>query len=517
MTMRPAHRLCFLILALTVACAACALQTTTPVKPAPDDGKPQGAIGERPIGPAYGAPRLAVGQEGQVYLLWLAMGLQEGQSSSDVLIARSADGGATWSQPPTSLKPAKATIGGGHQIATGPKGQVYVVWRDWPSKTKRARLHFVRSQDYGTQWDASPQVVSVSDDAGFPQLLTDQEGGVHVASLVGPKSHRVLDVMSSYDFGGTFPSTPTRLTAAFPASEHGITNYRVAADEEGRLYVVWEEEVRRGTDSRIYLRRSLDRGKTWASPVLVSTPEEGEHRALTPQVVTTQNGQVYVAWAQDEFRADHEGKPYEVKFPDRFISINRSLDYGQTWLPRPIRLNPVDQGPLVSATPQLSLDRRGHIYATWIEGDRSFPKRLLFARSSDAGIVWTDPKVRLERVRLDLTSPFGGQPAHPMIRSDDSGHIWIVWQEISPDQKQWQLLVNRSDDGGVTWRARATPLVSVTSRGGGYRGVSFEDDAHGRLYVAWEGGREDAQAIYLNRSIDFGETWLSREVEIGRR
>jgi hypothetical protein len=455
----------------------------------------------------YAAPRLTIDQEGHPYLLWLAA---EGQQSWDILVSHSEDFGTTFS-PPIALKPEKRTGAEGHQIATGQNGTVYVVWRERPPKTKRARLHLVRSQDYGRQWDASPRVVSVSDDVGFPQLLTDHEGGAHVVSLVGPKSHRVLDVMNSYDYGATFSSTPIRLTAAIPTSEYGITNPRVVSDGAGRLYAVWEEMKSR-SDTRIYLRQSLDRGKTWADPVLVSTPEEGEHRAYAPQIVASSNGQVYVAWQQDEHRANAPAQPGGLMRPDRFIAVNRSLDYGQTWLPQPIRLNQVDQDPLVSATPQLSRDRGGHVYATWIEGDHSVPKRLLFARSSDAGMSWSDPKVR-----LDLTSLFGGRPAHPMMRSDDTGHIWIIWQEISPDQKQWQLLVNRSDDGGVTWRARATPLVSVISRRGGYRSVSFEHDAHGRLYVTWEGGREDTQALYLNRSVDSGETWLPRAVEIGRR
>lgn len=501
-------RLHLCIVVLTTMCAACAFQTSAPSKSASEAGRPLAGPAEAPKWPMYAAPRLTIDQDGHPYLLWLAA---ESRQSWDVVVSRSEDFGATFS-PPMALKPEKGTDVGGHQIATGQNGMVYVVWREWPPKSKQARLHLVRSQDYGRQWDASPRVVSVSHDVGFPQLLTDREGAVHVVSLAGPKGHRVLDAMSSYDFGETFPSTPTRLTAALPASKYGIMNHRVAADDEGRLYVVWEEEIRAGAAFMIYLRRSLDRGKTWADPVLVSTPEADRRLAHTPQVVTAQNGQVYVAWTQDEFLANREVKPGAVRKPDRFIYINRSLDYGQTWLTQPVRLNLADQDPLVSATPQLSSGRREHVYATWIEGDHSAPKRILFARSSDAGMSWSDPKVR-----LDLTSPFGGRPAHPMMRSDDAGHIWIVWQEISPDQKQWQLLVNRSDDGGVTWRAPATPLASVTLGGGGYRAVSFEHDAHGRLYVTWEGGQEDTQVLYLNRSVDFGDTWLSRAVEIGRR
>jgi hypothetical protein len=458
----------------------------------------------------YFSPQLTINRDGHLYLLWLAAQSQQGR---DVLVSRSEDFGASWSVP-LGLKPNKGVAAGGHKIATGPKGRVYVVWREWDPATRRgsARLHFIRSLDFGREWDASPRVVSASGDVGFPQLLTDQDGGVYVAALSGPRTHRVLDVMSSYDLGETFSSAPTRLNPASAESKYGMVNHRLTSDGENRLYVVWEESMGR-SDFGIYLSRSLDRGKTWTSPTLVSSPEAEKRSAHAPQVVAGPTGQVCVAWVQNEYRYDIPEPTYGIRKPDRYIFINRSLDYGRTWLPTPIRLNnPVDQDPLVSAPPQLSCDRRGHVYAAWIEGDHSVPKRLLLARSSDAGINWTDPKVR-----VDLTSSLGGQPARPWLLSDEVGHIWVVWQEISPDKHRWQLLVNRSDDGGMTWQPRATVLADTSSPGIRYKDVSFEHDGRGRLYVAWDGDGEKAHAIYLNRSTDFGATWLSRGVEIGGR
>lgn len=508
MTMTPVRLFRLLILALTATCAACALQEITPVKPAPDGGKPPGALKELPTGPGYAAPQLAIGQNGSLYLLWLAV---EYQKSWDVLLSRSEDFGATWVQPPISLKPMKASVAGGRQIATGPDGKVYVLWREWDPKTKIRQLQFVRLQDHGMRWDEPPRLLNAPNDVGFPQLFADHDGGVFVASLVGPRTQRSLQVMSSDDFGATFPVAPIHLTTAFPTSQYSFTNHRVTSDGAGHLYVVWEE-IKTYFDHRIYLNR-LTKGKGWeAQPILVSAPAEGEQLAYRPEIIAMPDGRVYVIFERDEYREDTPYQPGTIRKPDRFIYVNRSLDYGQTWLPQPIRLNSRGQGFLASTNPQLSSDRHGNVYAVWIEEEGPNRSRLLFARSTDSGMSWSAPNVR-----LDLSSPFKGWLANAEIRSDDEGHVWVLWQELSPDRKTWQLLMNQSNDYGKSWLNQAMPLIKSGQRGGSFRGVSFLHDAQGRLYVAWDGGPENSREMYFNRSTDFGATWLSREIQVGRR
>jgi hypothetical protein len=287
-------------------------------------------------------------------------------------------------------------------------------------------------------------------------------------------------------------------------------NHRLTSDGEGRLYVVWQE-IRDWDDKGIYLNWSVDRGQTWAAqPILVSASGESKSLAYSPQISAWPDGRVYIVWEQDEYRAGHV--PGEIKKPDRLIYINRSLDYGQTWLAQPIRLNEAGQGRIDSLSPKLSADRRGHIYVTWIEEEGPKRGRLIVAHSADSGLTWSAP-----RVRLDLSSPFKGRLAHPEIRSDDFGQVWVIWQELNPGPKGWQLLMNRSEDHGKSWRNQATALTGPAQRGEGFRSVSFLDDAHGRLYVAWDGGPENAQEISVSRSTDFGATWLSRDVHVGRR
>lgn len=505
MTMRTVRLRYALILALTAACAACGLQQTAPVTPVPQGG-PSGALLEQPKGPAYANPQLAIGQDGTPYLVWLAF---EQDKSWDVLFSSSKDLGATWSEPPISLKPTKEDAVGPRQIAAGSDGHVYVVWREGNRKTKVRRLQFIRSQDRGSHWSEPLQLLN-DPDVGVPQLLADHGGGVYIASLVGSRASRALDIISSQDFGAMFPTGPVRLTAAFPSSKYGIVNHRVTSDGKGRLYVVWQE-FKTLTDHRIYLNRSLDRGRTWATqPILVSTPDEGEQRAHSPEIIATPDGRVYVAWEQMEDRVDTSSQPGTPTKSDTFVYVNRSLDYGQTWLPKPIRLNDASQGPVTSASPQLSGDRHGNVYAVWLEEDER--ARLVFTRSADSGITWSTP------VRLDLSSPVKGWISSARVRSDEAGHVWVLWQEINPNSKRWRILLNRSDDRGKNWREQATPLTEPAQHGGRrFRNVDFHNDSYGHLYVAWDGGPKSARELNFNRSTDFGATWLAREVLVGRR
>jgi len=487
--------------------AACALQGATPVKPVSVAGEPPGAFREASKGPEYHAPQLAIGQEGALYLLWLAM---EPGKSWDVLLARSEDLGVTWSRPPLSLKPDKTAVAGGIRVATGAHGNAYVAWREWETKTKQRFLRFMRSQDKGEHWESAPQPPTASSDMGMPDLLADREGHVVVAWLVGPMDRRGLDIVSSRDAGATFPLQPSRITAAFPTSQFGLTNYRIAFDGVGRLYVVWEE-IKSGIDHQIYLNRSVDQGKTWATqPTLVSALRGDRHLAYSPQIQAMSDGRVYVVWEQDEEQPDRPYQPGEVRLSDRMVYFNRSLDFGQTWLPQPIRLNEVDQRPIQSSNPRLAADRDGHVYVTWLEWGSSRQGRILLARSTDSGITWNAP------MRLDLSSPFKGVPASPEIRSDDAGHVWVMWQELTNKSSEWRLLMNRSSDDGQAWLPQAVVLTRLPQQGWSFRGVAFLAEPRGHLYVAWDGGPKNDREIYWTRSTDFGATWPASEVQIGK-
>lgn len=498
---------------VVMACTACALDGKAPGQVAAGLRTPK-AVQRQPGGPEYLGPQLAVGRKGELYLFWMAV---EWRKSWDILFSRSDDDGATWT-PPLSLKPDKDTVAGGAQLAAGMDGDVYAVWRQWDVKTKLRRIVLRRSRDGGRHWDERPQELAASRDLGFPSLFVERNEGLVVTWSDGPRSGRYLEVVASQDIEETAAATPVRLTAGLPDSKYGITNVHLASDRTGYIYAVWEEEKTQ-TQSRIYLNRSSDYGRTWAREPILVAPLEGnpekadgvEGSPRMPRIVAAPGGRVYLLWEQFETRtvAAATGRPV-IKL-DRALFFTRSLDAGQSWLAHPIRLTKTPEASsdaLATDSAQLGHDEKGNVYAVWIEGESPQQARLIFSRSRDFGATWQS------QVQLEQTSPLDAVPVNPLIRNDQAGHLWVFWYQRSSDPRGWQLMMNRSDNYGRTWLSKAVPVGPPTQPWSGIRGGMALNGDDGRLFMVWDGGRQSYEGISFQRSDDFGMSFLPEEVSV---
>jgi hypothetical protein len=504
-----------LLLIAMIAMTACALRGETHGSSPTESGATLQASQPGSKGLQQMSPQLLVGQDGTLHLFWMAV---ERGGSWDILYSRSQDHGATWQEPPISLTSDKQAVAGGLNIAADSKGHLYAAWRqeDRTAKAKH-RLMLARSLDGGRHWEPAKELAS-SSTIGFPYLLVDDDGSVYVAWLEGPlRGRRGLVFRTSRDVGETFAGESTPLQWADPTAQSGLINVRIASDGAGHLYVVWEEKASNGV-ARIYLNRSADHGRTWAEKsILVSPPDDVELGVHNPQIAAVPGGRVAVMWEQfDQRVVTPKGVRPDRPLTrvDRILVVSRSLDEGQSWLAKPIRLNVIDPaGPdkVESGHARLSADGQGRLYAVWIEAEGQASKRLLFTHSTDFGSAWSSPSVRLER-----TSAAGGAPFAPLIRHDDRGHVWVLWQEQAPGPDGWQILINGSEDYGQTWRRRALPVTGPAHRAETMRGASFQSDGDGRLFAAWDGGRRGSQGITVARSVDAGLAWLPQPLRLGR-
>lgn len=288
-----------------------------------------------------------------VYAAWTAFNknaAQTGTGRDQIVFARSADGGRTWSQP-SALSPADSTsTGGGREGATvkvGPDGTVYVAWLDTQGKTAVERLAI--SHDGGNTFPtAGVTVGTVTDDdvsplpgtsfrdfsRAFPILGVASDGTVYVAWGSHQNGHGSAMLSVSRDGGQTW-SAPAVAGDVSGRSAFFVTLTTEPTDAVDVAFLAVDDRPS-GTAPGAgvvhydaYLTRSTDHGGTFTSPVLISTrtsdPDASSTNDLTQQFLgdyisaVADGAHVYVVWtdarnastcaAVDAFRAGSAGAP----------------------------------------------------------------------------------------------------------------------------------------------------------------------------------------------------------------
>jgi hypothetical protein len=98
--------------------------------------------------------------------------------------------------------------------------------------------------------------------------------------------------------------------------------------------------------------------------------------------------------------------------------------------------------------------------------------------------------------------------AWPQIRSDDHGHVYVIWFDTRDGEGS--VYFRASDDFGRTWREERR----LKGAAGNVEGpMQLAADAQGHLAIAWADNRDGEYGIYLVASTDHGRTW-STEVRL---
>ncbi|MCB2378429.1 glycosyl hydrolase [Hymenobacter sp. BT635] len=238
----------------------------------------------------------------------------------------------------------------------------------------------------------------------------------------------------------------------------------VAVDRKtNTLYATWTEFDAYGSlssrdSTRILFSKSTDQAQTWSPPRRISfyggdaVDEDATVEGAVPAVGP--NGEIYSAWAGP-----------------RGIVFNRSLDAGQTWLPKekPIVSQPGGwdyavpgiyraNGLPVTACDVSTGPHRGTLYVNWTD-QRNGPSDtdVWLARSTDGGQTWSAP------LRVNNDPPGRHQFFTWMTVDQKTGYLWFVFYDRRsyPDTRT-DVYGARSTDGGRTFqnfRLSQTPFV----------------------------------------------------------
>lgn len=185
-------------------------------------------------------------------------------------------------------------------IAVGPDGAVYVTWTSYTfaGTTGTAPILMIKSTDMGATW-SQPVTLSRTDDnqGSVPAVAADGTLAVTWGEYLDARTMNVV-VVTSQDKGRTFSAPSVLAQVKDLSSTHSTranTFPSIAADSTGRFTVVWADNST--GDSDVYMAQSSDKGFTWSTPARVNQDPMGNGRdQFFPWVAADPQGRIHIVY-----------------------------------------------------------------------------------------------------------------------------------------------------------------------------------------------------------------------------
>lgn len=237
---------------------------------------------------AYGDPSLAFDRQGNAYYATLAFPYNSppGASPSDLYVAKSADGGITFTSVAKASGDAHGIYDDKDSIAVGPdpknpsQDNIYVAWTKLSGGgTHPNQILFARSTDGGASWGKPLQLSSADTTSTTYRtgaaVKVGPDGTVYVVWL-NTKGTPGIFISTSHDGGNSF-LPPGKIGTVALISDDSLplsgTSFRqtgrsfpsLSIGPNGTLYVVWCSHT--NNHAEVWATRSTDGGMTWSAPI----------------------------------------------------------------------------------------------------------------------------------------------------------------------------------------------------------------------------------------------------------
>ena len=242
------------------------------------------------------APVMAMAADGEMASMsHAAHAAQQGSpaahEASAAWITRSTDGGKTWA-PRVRVDMGEACPCCRTALATSKDGTLFMAWRHVFTGGIRD-IVLARSSDQGATWSEPVRVHA--DDWTFdacphagPAIATDDRGRLHVTWWTGKEGSAGVYYTQSVDGGRTFaPATPLGV-AKFSRPAH----VQMALAPNNRVIVAWDDGTKQMP--QVVFRASSDGGAHFADAAEVSTAG----RAASFPVLGVARDSIAIAWSE---------------------------------------------------------------------------------------------------------------------------------------------------------------------------------------------------------------------------
>ncbi len=250
---------------------------------------------------------------------------------------------------------------------------------------------------------------------------------------------------------------------------------------KGNLYTAWIEWQL--TQSVVLFSRSTDHGKSWSTPIQISTipgwPRDDNGAVVGIIGTVAPDGTQYVVWNQGlnvTLAVSHDGgKTFEPSGP--------IFDVGPPYFGGAVSIPGLSRA---MGFPQIGVDNQnGTLYVTWSDF-RNGDVDVFIRRSEDHGKTWT----HLSRVNDDPVHDGGDQFLQWMAVDPVDGSVYVQFYDRrqNPGSLETRVTLARSVDGGRTFKNyewSETPFSGQNMFLGDYVWMTARD---GKVYGVWAEG-----------------------------
>lgn len=420
-------------------------------------------------------PAVAWDNAGGCYLFALPFpGPPSPYQTLGIAVYKSGDGGRTWSAPNFIHQ----STGDDKQWATGDRnpgspyyGHVYAAWDNG------SQLAFVRTVDHGATWrgvGTQPVGSSLAPDSFSPSITVMNDGSVLIFWIAGS----TIKYVKSTDGGDSFSAPQvaasglTTLSGSLPApggfpelpgGKFRVLTLPTSCAGSGPEVVVAWADYRDGA-SRIYYRRSTNRGGAWlgpasGQPLLPAGPPLTQHD-FHPQLASTPSGAIGCAYY--EFGPKWSGGPSWIDV-QLAISHDGGATFGDVERVSNVSWDPAVDAPLSHGDPRTTFI--GDYFALGASNRGFFP-------------FWTDTRTGIQEIfcgRAMVLGPWTGVQFRGTVPAGAT-HRWYTWGwpacwhvvwDVLPTtphsgapQLRWRVQVERASSGSITYWLAITNVSS---------------------------------------------------------